>query len=1266
MEEESETGIPDFAYLFNQLTSQSLEPVMRVAENPKFSQILCVVEPVNSAAVVAGLMLEPEMQSNAYRLEAISHLILGGATGDAKPSREQINDLFTGLEGTIYQYNEDLAEDVLVTLVNTHSGSFRILEGLWESSSSKLQRFIQILETMPDSGRFLAMKTKIENLLKISEAVIERANLHRYTLGNSIPHTKIDKKILLSVDETISKVRFDQQDLDELEIDRSCLTEFVFDANERSTLLENSFGSSLLERRPIFDHEGSLYVMLPTAISVAIRRLIIETCQNMGLLEILERSFQEETCLLLEKTSVLGKIQGIKFSPIQTNSDDVIGGSVVVEIDTGRFIHFVLLFDDFKDCEIDSFNGVSPNAEVAGDVIYKTIQSAASYVVEQQGYRSGTSLIVVAGWGRPVAVSIPKITNDSWSLESISVEDLIIFSQIPDITPLTYLRLLEAKKKIESTGLKLQNVNGILNLYGWAKSQNFHLVPHEQLPQDLALDPLGSFVLSINQNSLLDVRAAVQQGLDIHSIQSPTGDQIVVQRISPESFFKEDKDQPIYGSIEDALNGTLRSVVYSKCRAWWSIPEFSEGAPFDLTFKIWESLNIWINKATKILDAQLNPQFDGDVIWQWKISDDKLPESPSFQIPTYEDLIGLTETIFSVDSQYLTVTSIFSKGFILGFHQEKNLAEKALIRSLVEGIYEYCSEHPTIEEVESATSVIVDNPDARHVHFFTTHSFMDYVRNSLPNSIGVNELDDATSRIGLGWKSTSNPNNSIITGKSNCTSYLNDIVSGTIEEMKELMYQLDRRTTITRLLRNHEAFEAEMQRWKFSFRAILALREHKSEITRTVARELSRINSGTIGSRIAIEIGLCTCSEDGGYKPGTLDLSKLVTFGASIFHLGNWSDIIHYGGATPELHISPLGNILFDQSFTDEVVDPYGNEIQFRMLASDAKKYSDKFSLSTAPQTKANDLEGEFLDAWYMEYGFTLDEGISIIESLESEGITRGSAVYELPSGELLSVANRICSNSEAVVNFVSVFSLSERSAWEDIPGGFSVEDIMPWRFRRRLSCVSRPLITSHGSVIIAPGLVRKGLSYLLDQTYNASMDDSLFNSKSMRQWIGRKRNHSGHEFNRQVAEKFHAIGWQAEHDVQITRILNSKLDKDYGDVDVLAWNSDSSTVYVIECKSLEFAKTPSEIARQTFEFRGVVKANGKADRLRKHLDRIALLSESWPSVERYVGLTGGASLKPALCFSQPVPLSYIESKKLSKVDLFTIEDISDGFNLGP
>ena len=81
------------------------------------------------------MLLDKRLQSNCSRLEALVHLALAVGSGSTLRTQKEFADCFNCLGDGVCGRLEDPAEDVLVSLVTTSRGHFRVLEGIWESGS---------------------------------------------------------------------------------------------------------------------------------------------------------------------------------------------------------------------------------------------------------------------------------------------------------------------------------------------------------------------------------------------------------------------------------------------------------------------------------------------------------------------------------------------------------------------------------------------------------------------------------------------------------------------------------------------------------------------------------------------------------------------------------------------------------------------------------------------------------------------------------------------------------------------------------------------------------------------------------------------------------------------------------------------------------------------------------------------------------------------------------------------------------------------------
>jgi hypothetical protein len=161
-----------------------------------------------------------------------------------------------------------------------------------------------------------------------------------------------------------------------------------------------------------------------------------------------------------------------------------------------------------------------------------------------------------------------------------------------------------------------------------------------------------------------------------------------------------------------------------------------------------------------------------------------------------------------------------------------------------------------------------------------------------------------------------------------------------------------------------------------------------------------------------------------------------------------------------------------------------------------------------------------------------------------------------------------------------------------------------------------------------------------------------------MKRWAGRSRERIGKAFSSDVAKRLGELGWKTDSEVKITKLLQKGFPRDYGDVDVLAWNSRTERVLVVECKDVQFRKTEGEIAEQLADFRGEVGADGKRDLLRRHLDRVDLLSSHLTEVARYSGLDRVEKLESHLVFKNPVPMKFAWARLAERVSLHIFSEL--------
>lgn len=120
--------------------------------------------------------------------------------------------------------------------------------------------------------------------------------------------------------------------------------------------------------------------------------------------------------------------------------------------------------------------------------------------------------------------------------------------------------------------------------------------------------------------------------------------------------------------------------------------------------------------------------------------------------------------------------------------------------------------------------------------------------------------------------------------------------------------------------------------------------------------------------------------------------------------------------------------------------------------------------------------------------------------------------------------------------------------------------------------------------------------------------------------------------------------------EVSLTRLGGGA---DLGDVDVLAWRPDTGLLFAVECKSLRFDRTPSEIGERLAEYAADT-VGVKRTRLQRHLDRISYLKTNRAQLARFTGIpVERLQLRSALVTEKLAPMRF-SGKAREMLDVVT------------
>lgn len=1227
-------------------------------EHPKLVEALRKLDPVRTAATFGALLTIPTLQCNCTRLEFLVHLAL--ATGEVRrtPGREVVETSFVTIGEGVCGRVEDPAEDVFVSLIRTSAGPFRILEGIWESAGFFLQRMVDVVEGLPEGSGYDEIREVVYSLLRLSDLVCERAKLTRYQLGNEMPLDHILSEVLNDLAEVRRIVEFSERELVDAGISIDHLAEFFFDPNERRGLLTQEQGNSDLERRPIACEGGTVHVVLPTAISLAIRRYIFERMHRAGLTEPLLSALTFEYADLLKRSPMLGGATGVETQFERT--DNGIFGAVACEVDPGRFLNVVFAFDDLVGFEEGSFATNVRDPEPASNDIDVFVQHAYQGASQSPSYREGMTVIVGCGIGRPVAYSLLEKERKNWRVEFLSAPDFFTLCWLPKFNPLALWRILDARDELEASDLHLHNINGLLNLVAWSRSLAGHLVPHGEIPDDFVQDGVSNIIM-VTQNGNRDIRSEVALAWDPHMQPFIDGQWVKVRR-EGQSLFDEDRARPIYASegVPAGCSGPA-GVYVTDQRPWWCDVEVPAGTPGAVTYERWRVATVWLARAAPVLEAAFPELPDGPLLWRTRY-EGQLSELQSEEVAIdYGE--ARTTLSFEVDRVAGVLTLHAVERYDRAHAHPENVAERALVAVFVMAVAALAGRDLTDADREALVDVIVPSPLARQQHAFRRAEFRDLVRPSLPKRpIIIEQADDAGARLGLGWKVRDRSAGAWVDGKELCMAFLNQLVGKLTDELIADVGKFDRRALVMMALRNHETAAVERSHWHRTSAAVLALHDDEEATLAKLAEHDFKLNAAFMASRTLVEFALCEAPMLGGMRPGELDFSRLMSKVSLLFNIGGWSDAIRWNVMQPRLRVTPLGDVHANWDFVEAVVEPFSRAAADGRIQDAVRDYSKNIEPYEITPTVGDAFDADFLRAFEEEMGATLDQYRVFTDFIEDLGYRRKTGVFSVSLSALLEVkTNGGTLSAEVAQAIIDRLLLKPRARWKETPAGYDDRDRFPWRFRRRLAVLRKPLVQmdegEDPTVIVTPGLFREALLYMIGNYMRGDFPDWQL-KRGMRRWAGRTADKRGRQFAEDVAARLSEAGWRTEVDIKVTKLLERSFEYDYGDVDVFAYHPQSRRVLAIECKDVQYRKTYGEVAEQLAEFRGELRASGKPDYLLLHLNRMELLSKHLPEIAKYLGLDEVLQVESHLVFRNPVPMKFALQSMSERVSVHIFDDL--------
>jgi hypothetical protein len=272
-------------------------------------------------------------------------------------------------------------------------------------------------------------------------------------------------------------------------------------------------------------------------------------------------------------------------------------------------------------------------------------------------------------------------------------------------------------------------------------------------------------------------------------------------------------------------------------------------------------------------------------------------------------------------------------------------------------------------------------------------------------------------------------------------------------------------------------------------------------------------------------MAICECPEIGGRQLSQWGLDELLAKVALLVEVATDSDAVNSDLIEPRIDIHPNGEYTIDRSFHNTIIKPFFTTYFREEFEGAAGEYGKLYrSEYPAKRTRTDEVfSANFIRAFRTEFGLTPDETVNGFAELMDLAVECDSVVVETTLGDVktrLTTARGL--SPDASEAFVRTFSIFHRPAWDKPPPGFRNRDLNPWRFRRRLSAVARPILVfgeqDDAKVLFGAGAPRLRFGYLLDRSEQGHLPQEFFTS-----WVVLPNLAMAMSWRGNLAEKFNS-----------------------------------------------------------------------------------------------------------------------------------------------
>lgn len=1109
--------------------------------------------------------LIPANHGKNLRLEVIQSIVINNLNTITKSINvDGVINILTELFPS--DYREDPVETSFTENFQFFNGNNIVFPGAANNSTETVDLLVKaILQNDNDLPK--EVKQLIHDgllfMLYIHHKIAKELNLERYmSFGN-------DGEIelcFLGEDEFKKNKKLFEFSLDKVEliykklgIQNDVIKYFIFD---RKTAIDyDDVDNNPILLKPFIEFNGNYYLIEPTAQMYCLNEYILTILKENNLIEKGELLFDDavifKTASLLKKMYWLPTDISLKFKdkiPFTKNES-------LWQFDENKLAYVYII----------------PHSKIEEKKYYdKLIDDRISILKElvDPHFEFFSFFIISSISTKEISfLAFEQIKNSKYqfAVNLFDLERLISFWDIDELSLWKYAKSMDRaiEKKVQ-----ISPFFSILTYYKWFVRNHYSFFESDNFYNGISFgfDIQGNIVMETNSNSDKHLVKYIDDKKGLGYI----------------PVYKSEKYLPIYQSEE------INYGKYSKVIEGFNFPLWISLSRRKSNFGVHfiDAITFWFVELSKEIKKVLDPLgklpvefiIELDQKYNSFTSEDFNKIAEKEDDITYELLPALRKILFQININ-----------FFLRLHKNDNSGEQYLMSIILEAFSQLLVEL-TLEPIGSEvikSSIYNNIPFGSAKMILTADSSYNIKMDNryIPRPRYISKADTSIVLEELvTWMNLENELSEKIEDKDEKYNLFVKCVVTLISKLREVLQQYDYIELIKFLMYYHETVIQVSEFRKIHIPTKIACFSKYNDIVKEYRDTESEIVNSSLTYRSLIEF-IVAEPFDGNKKPNKDDIDFLLAIMDEILYFGVLQDLLKCDTNNPEVGLLPSGRIgVSKEFFTDTLSEYHKSNIDDEIVdykSNFKKQFKSVEEKVDAKETKITEyyikIDKIFVETW----GISLPQIDDISNFLAEHCFINEKSYCILNEEDIFQLIKKNSDYSDDVIkSYLEILSLESRGKMDVPPDGYGFPEIYPWRYNRIISYLRKPIIKlkndkSEYIYIWSARFLIKATDNIIYLFYDGSLKLPPNQSK-LQNLLAERNNHKGKEFRNDVMvwlnknPDLEVINFEVK--IKKKGFLNA--DKDYGDIDILAFNHKNKNIYCIECKNTKQAKVIYDFQR--------------------------------------------------------------------------------------